>query len=75
MEDTVIYEIRENVVKINATLEKIVENTDLKFEMQEEKIKVANKRIMDLENSNQWLWRTCGSAIIVALISLIFKFK
>lgn len=75
MEDKIIYEIRENVVKINTTLEKIVENTDLKFEIQEEKIKVANKRICDLESSNQWLWRTCGGAIITALLALIFKFR
>ena len=75
MEDKIIYEIRENVVKINATLENIVENTDLKLEIQEEKIKVANKRICDLEASNQWLWRTCGGAILTTLIALIFKFR
>lgn len=75
MEDKIIYEIRENVVKINATLEKIVENTDLKFEIQEEKNKVSNKRLSNLEDSNKWLWRTCVASIITALITMLFKFK
>lgn len=75
MEDKIIYEIRENVVKINAMLESMAVNTDLKLEIQEEKIKVANNRICDLEEANKWLWRTCGSAIIVALISIILKIK
>lgn len=75
MEDKVIYEIREMVVKISTNLENVVENTDLKLQIQDEKIKVANKRIGDLENANTWLWRTCIGAIITALISLIIKFK
>lgn len=42
-DNNIIYEIRENVVEIKVTLASIVQNKDLKFQVQEEKIKVANK--------------------------------
>lgn len=72
-EDSVIYEIRENVVDIKATLKGIVENTDLKFKMQDEKIKVANNRIGDLEDTIKWLWRAVGVAVIGGLMALLIK--
>ncbi|GAB6169707.1 hypothetical protein JCM1393_21670 [Clostridium carnis] len=74
-DDNVIYEIRENVVEIKATLTSIVQNTDLKFQVQEEKIKVANNRIKDLEDSNRWLWRAVAGSLISAVIALLTKFK
>lgn len=61
-ENTVIYEIRENVVEIKTTLTSIVQNVDLKFQVQEEKIKVANNRIKDLEDTIKWLWRAISGA-------------
>lgn len=72
-DENIIYEIRENVVEIKATLKSIVENTDLKFQIQEEKIKVANNRIKDLEDTIKWLWRAIGVTIIGAAMTFLFK--
>lgn len=72
-DDSIIYEIRENVVEIKATLTSIVQNTDLKFQIQEEKIKVANNRIKDLEENNKWLWRAVTVPIIGLVVAFLFK--
>lgn len=74
-DNNIIYEIRENVVEIKATLTSIVQNTDLKFQVQEEKIKVANNRIKDLEDSNKWLWRAVAGALISAVIAFLINYK
>lgn len=74
-EVTIIQEIRENVVEIKGTLKSIVENTDLKFQMQEEKIKVANNRIKDLEDNNKWLWRAFAGALITAAMALLINYR
>lgn len=74
-DENIIYEIRENVVEIKASLKSIVENTDLKFQVQEEKIKVANNRIKDLEDTNKWLWRAVAGAFISAAIAFLSKFN
>lgn len=74
-DNTVIYEIRENVVEIKTTLTSIVQNTDLKFQIQEEKLKVANNRIKDLEENNKWLWRAVAGALISTVIAFLFKLK
>lgn len=72
-ENNIIYEIRENVVEIKATLKSIVENTDLKFQIQEEKIKVANNRIRDLEENNKWLWRAIAGTLITSVVVFLVK--
>ncbi|GAA0107391.1 hemolysin XhlA family protein [Clostridium tertium] len=74
-DNKIIYEIRENVVEIKTTLTSIVQNTDLKFQVQEEKIKVANNRIKDLEDNNKWLWRAFAGSLISAVIAFFIKFK
>lgn len=82
MEDKIIYEIRENVVKINAMLESMAENTELKLKAMEDKMnfnkemhietqKVDSKRITNLEETNKWLWRAFASSIITTLTGLI----
>lgn len=76
MADTdVIQEIRESLIEIKITLKSMVETTNLKFEAIEEKIKVSNNRIKDLEDTNKWLWRAIGGALISALIALIITIK
>ena len=50
-----IQEVREKLVRIEVLLENINTNNNLKTELIEEKIKVANNRITDLENSNTWI--------------------
>ncbi|MDU2489626.1 MAG: hemolysin XhlA family protein [Clostridium celatum] len=61
--------------EIKSTLKSNAENTDLKFQLQEEKIKVANNRISDLENSNTWLWRAIAGALISTVIAFLINFK
>ena len=73
-EENILYEIKESIAEIKSTLKSNAENTDLKFQLQEEKIKVANNRISDLENSNTWLWRTIAGALISTVIAFLINF-
>lgn len=72
-EDKALQEIRENIVLIRSTLENMVETTELKMQIYEEKIKVANNRIKDLEDNNKWVWRAIAGAMIAGAIALLFK--
>lgn len=73
MTDDALQEVRERLIKIEVLLENMSQNNDLKLETIEEKIKVANNRITDLENSNTWLWRTIAGALISAVIAFLIK--
>lgn len=64
-------EVRERLIRIEVLLENINKNHELKNEVIEEKIKVANNRISDLENSNTWLWRAIAGALISAVVALL----
>lgn len=68
-----IQEIRERLVKIEMLLENIPKSVTLQLENLEEKIKVANNRIRDLEENNKWLWRAVVGAVIAGAIALLFK--
>ncbi|QLY81943.1 hemolysin XhlA family protein [Clostridium intestinale] len=68
-----IQEIRERLVKIEMLLENIPKSVTLQLENLEEKIKVANNRIKDLEENNKWLWRAVVGAVIAGAIALLFK--
>lgn len=77
-----IQEIREKLVKIEALLESMKKTDELerkilegKLTLQEEQIKVANKRIKDLEDNQRWTWRTIVGAIIVGAIGILYKLK
>ena len=69
-----VQDIRERLIKIETMLENYNKNTDLKLSSVEEKIAVANHRIADLEDSNQWLWRTAVGALIAGAIGILFRF-
>ena len=73
--DNILYEIRENIVEIKTKLENVIENTDLKMKLLEEKLNESNKRVQNLENAMSWLWKTSLGGIIGALISIYFEFK
>lgn len=73
MTDDAIQEVREKLIKIEVLLENMNKNNDLKTEIIEEKIKVANNRISDLESSNTWVWRTIAGALIGAVIAFLVK--
>lgn len=70
-----IQEVRENLLEIKGLLNKVVETNQLKFEIIEEKLKVANNRIKDLEESNTWVWRAFAGACITAVVALLFTLK
>lgn len=70
-----IQEIRENIIEIKLNIKNFISNNDLKMKLLEEKIKVANKRIEDLENTNKWLWRTIAGSLIGAAIAFYIKFN
>ena len=64
-EQDTIQEIKERLVRIEILLEKNAENWD-------EKIKVANHRIADLENTISWLSKTAIGALITGAIGVLF---
>ena len=68
-----IQEIRERLVKIEMLLENIPKSINLQLENLEEKIRVANHRLDDLESNNTWLWRAVVGAVIGGAIALLFK--
>jgi len=77
-----IQEIKERLVKIETLLEQMTKTDDLerkvleeKLRLLEEQIKVANKRIKDLEENQKWTWRTIVVAVIVGAIGILYKFK
>lgn len=73
MDNDALQEVRERLIKIEVLLENMNKNNDLKLETIEEKIKVANNRISDLENSNTWLWRAIAGGLISAVIAFLIK--
>ncbi|MDU4860741.1 MAG: hemolysin XhlA family protein [Terrisporobacter othiniensis] len=73
MSDDALQEVRERLIKIEVLSENMSQNNDLKLETVEEKIKVANNRISDLENSNTWLWRAIAGALIGSAIAFLIK--
>lgn len=74
-EKEIIPEIRERLVKIEIMLENITNTNNLKLETIEEKIKVANNRIKDLEDNNKWLWRAVAGALISTVIAFLVNLK
>ncbi len=62
----------ENQQSIERILVELLQDyTVIKNEILEEKIKVANNRISDLENSNTWLWRAIAGSLISAVVALL----
>lgn len=66
-------DLKEDIIIIKETLKNMVETNDLKLITVEEKLKVANNRIQDLEDNNRWLWRAVAGALICAVMALVFK--
>jgi tetrahydromethanopterin S-methyltransferase subunit G len=68
-----IQEIKERLVKIETLLENMTKTDCLEREVIEEKIKVANKRISDLEDTIRWIWRTVVGSFITGAIAIVFS--
>ncbi|MBN1071134.1 hemolysin XhlA family protein [Clostridium botulinum] len=63
--DTVL-EIKERLARIEILLEKNSENWD-------EKIKVANHRIQDLEDTIKWISRTAIGGLLTGILGILFS--
>lgn len=68
-----IQDIRERLVKIELLLENIPKSINLQLENLDEKIKVTNHRISDLENTINWLSKAAIGAFITGAIGIIFS--
>lgn len=68
-----IQEIREKLVKIETLLENMSKTDELERKVIEEKIKVANNRIADLEDTIRWLWRTVMGSFLTGAIAILFS--
>ncbi|EKQ57206.1 MULTISPECIES: hemolysin XhlA family protein [unclassified Clostridium] len=66
-----IQEIKERLVKIETLLENMSKTDELERKVIEEKIKVANNRITDLEDANKWLWRTVLGSFLTGAIAIL----
>ena len=69
----VLQEIKEDLGSIKATLDNIMPMVDVKLGAIEDKLKVVNHRILDLEEQNKWLWRAVVGAVIGCLVTMYFK--
>lgn len=74
-ESDAIQEVRETLIEIKGILKNMNDTTDLKLKNFDEKIKVANNRILDLENNNMWLWRAVAGTLISAAVAFLVNFK
>lgn len=74
MADYDIQEITVQLARIEQMLKNMTETGDLKNKALEEKIKVANHRIEDLENTISWLSKTAIGALITGAIAVLFAF-
>lgn len=68
-------EVRETVIEIKGILKNMSDTTELKLKNFEEKIKVANNRIADLEETNKWLWRAFAGTIVSSVMALLINIK
>ena len=72
-DEVAVQEIKERLVKIETLLENMSKANDLKLDTVDEKIKVINHRIEDLEDTSKWLWRAIAGGLIAGAIALLFK--
>lgn len=69
-----LQDVKERLVRIETLLENFGKTSDLKILNIEEKLKVANHRIEDLENTINWLSKTAIGALITGAIAVLFAF-
>ena len=69
-----VQDIKERLVRIEVLLEQSSSTRALEIKSLEEKISVANHRIVDLEDTISWLWKTAISGLIVGAVGILFRF-
>lgn len=73
MAEDALQDLREKLIRIEGLLENMTNTNNLKLNALEEKIKVANNRIADLENTITWLWRAIAGGLISTVIAFLIK--
>lgn len=73
MAEDALQDLREKLIRIEGLLENMASTNDLKLNALDEKVKVANNRIADLENTITWLWRAIAGALISTVIAFLIK--
>lgn len=68
-----IIDIKERLVRIETMLEQQLKTDTLERQVIEEKIKVANNRISDLENNQRWVVITIIGIVIGAILKMVIK--
>ena len=68
-----IIDIKERLVRIETMLEQQLKTDTLERQVIEEKIKVANNRISDLESNQRWLVVTIIGVVIAAVLKMVIK--
>ncbi|MGL5440789.1 MAG: hemolysin XhlA family protein [Filifactoraceae bacterium] len=68
-----IQEMKETIIELKGTIDKFISNVDLRFQMFEKDLKVANHRILDLENTITWLWRVIAGGLLTGAIAFLYK--
>lgn len=69
-----VQDIKERLVRIEVLLEQNSSTRALEIKSLEEKISVANHRIVDLEDTISWLWKTAIGGLIVGAVDILFRF-
>ena len=67
-------DIKERLVRIETLLEQSSCTRALEIKSLEEKISVANHRIVDLELTISWLWKTAVGGLLAGAIGILFRF-
>lgn len=67
-------DIRDRLTKIEVLLESMSNTTKLQMDNLADKLKVANHRIEDLENTIGWISKTAIGALITGAIGVLFAF-
>lgn len=66
-------DVKERLVRIETLLENMTKTNDLKILNMEDKLKVANYRIGDLENTISWISKTAIGALITGALGILFN--
>lgn len=79
MEDKdVVQDLRDRLIKIETLLEKVIDINHLEIEKLriefDEKYKVQNHRIADLEDNQKWQGRTLAGSILTIVTGVILFF-
>lgn len=77
-ENSITQEIIERLTRLETKLDNYnglrekLDNNCKTSEVQEEKLKQIDSRVIKIEDGQKWLWRTIGGALIVSFLATYF---